>query len=123
MNRRELLRRAVLLGTASAAGLGGYTWGVEPHWHRIVRRDLPISKLPPGLTGARLVQLSDLHVGPEVDDGYLIDALRDVALLQGRSTFPDGRRLYINRGLGYNTRARFSVRPEITLFTLRASEA
>jgi predicted MPP superfamily phosphohydrolase len=31
----------------------------------------------------------------------------------------DGRRLYINRGLGYSKRVRFNVRPEITVFTLR----
>ena len=31
----------------------------------------------------------------------------------------DGRRLYINRGLGYLKRIRFNARPEITVFTLR----
>ncbi|MEO1365570.1 MAG: metallophosphoesterase [Acidobacteriota bacterium] len=31
-----------------------------------------------------------------------------------------GRSLYINRGLGYLKRVRFNVRPELTLFTLRA---
>jgi predicted MPP superfamily phosphohydrolase len=31
----------------------------------------------------------------------------------------DGRRLYINRGLGYLKRVRFNVRPEITVFTLQ----
>lgn len=31
----------------------------------------------------------------------------------------DGRRVYINRGLGFNRRIRFNVRPEITAFTLR----
>ena len=31
----------------------------------------------------------------------------------------DGRKLYINRGLGYIRRVRFNVRPEITVFTLR----
>ncbi len=30
-----------------------------------------------------------------------------------------GRTLYVNRGLGYITRVRFGVRPEITCFTLR----
>jgi predicted MPP superfamily phosphohydrolase len=30
-----------------------------------------------------------------------------------------GRRIYINRGLGYIERVRFNVRPEITVFTLR----
>ena len=34
----------------------------------------------------------------------------------------DGRRtLYINRGLGHLLQARFNVRPEITLFTLRSA--
>ena len=32
-----------------------------------------------------------------------------------------GRRLYINRGLGYLIKARFNVRPEITLFTLTSA--
>ncbi|MBX3442709.1 MAG: metallophosphoesterase [Planctomyces sp.] len=32
-----------------------------------------------------------------------------------------GRRLYINRGLGYLWKIRFCVRPEMTLFTLRAA--
>ena len=31
----------------------------------------------------------------------------------------DGRRLYINRGLGHLLQVRFNVRPEITAFTLR----
>lgn len=34
----------------------------------------------------------------------------------------DGRRLYINRGLGHLLRVRFNVRPEITIFTLRPQE-
>lgn len=34
----------------------------------------------------------------------------------------DGRRLYINRGLGYVRRDRFNCRPEITCFTMRRSD-
>jgi uncharacterized protein len=37
----------------------------------------------------------------------------------GEIDLGDGRRVYINRGLGYNLRVRFNVRPEITSFTLR----
>ena len=37
----------------------------------------------------------------------------------GEFDLGDGRRLYINRGLGYHRRVRFNVRPEITAFTLR----
>ena len=36
----------------------------------------------------------------------------------GEISLPDGRRVYINRGLGYLHRVRFNVRPEITVFTL-----
>lgn len=37
----------------------------------------------------------------------------------GEIDLGDGRRVYINCGLGYNRRIRFNVRPEITAFTLR----
>jgi predicted MPP superfamily phosphohydrolase len=37
----------------------------------------------------------------------------------GQFDLSNGRRLYINRGLGYNRRVRFNARPEITAFTLR----
>jgi hypothetical protein len=37
----------------------------------------------------------------------------------GEIVLSDGRRLYINRGLGHLRRVRFNVRPEITVFTLR----
>jgi predicted MPP superfamily phosphohydrolase len=36
----------------------------------------------------------------------------------GEIGLEDGRRLYINRGLGYLHHVRFNVRPEITVFTL-----
>ena len=38
-----------------------------------------------------------------------------------REGHPDGRWLYINRGLGYSRRVRFNVRPEITVFQLTAT--
>jgi len=34
----------------------------------------------------------------------------------------DGRKLYINRGLGYLHRVRFNARPEITVFTLKPAD-
>lgn len=37
----------------------------------------------------------------------------------GEVNLADGRRLYVNRGLGHLIRVRFNVRPEITRFTLR----
>ncbi|MBO0698489.1 MAG: metallophosphoesterase [Zavarzinella sp.] len=68
------------LGTA-LAGTGAYAYGIEPHLVTVVRRDLPIAGLPADLDGKRLVQISDLHVGPTGDD-YLIDCLGRVGKLR-----------------------------------------
>lgn len=61
MNRRRFL---TIAGAGAAAGLGLYTWRVEPHWLEIVRRPLPVRALPPRLAGRTLIQMSDVHVGP-----------------------------------------------------------
>jgi predicted MPP superfamily phosphohydrolase len=70
-----ITRRRFLKVSAAGAGLGVgvgiYTRCVEPHWLELVERRLFISHLPENLLGWRLVQLSDLHIGPRVDDGYL----------------------------------------------------
>src|SRR6478609_5665272 len=69
---RLLSRRAFLTTTVAAPVLAGlYTWRVEPTWLEITHRDLPIAHLPPALTGKTLVQLSDIHIGPQVDDDYI----------------------------------------------------
>src|SRR6185436_10010859 len=54
----------------------------EPHWLEIVSRPLPLRILPAGLEGRTLALLTDLHVGPQVDDDYIIDVLGRVAALQ-----------------------------------------
>jgi uncharacterized protein len=77
-----ITRRRFLKAAASAVGLGTaagvYTWRVEPHWLEVVERRLPIADLPNDLAGSRLVQLSDLHIGPRVDDAYLLRSFRRV---------------------------------------------
>jgi predicted MPP superfamily phosphohydrolase len=79
--RRYFLKTA---GVGLFAGIATYlyTWRIEPHWVDVVRRDLPIARLPSDLVGRTIVQLSDLHAGDEVDDDYLIGALRSVADFQ-----------------------------------------
>jgi len=57
-------------------GLGFYSWGIEPRWLEVTQRTLSITNLPADLIGASLVQLSDLHVGPRVDDDYVISTLK-----------------------------------------------
>ncbi len=83
----NLTRRQVLLrtgGAVIATGLTslGYAVGWEPEWLEVVRRDLPIRGLPTALEGKTLVQLSDLHIGPRVDDGYIAETFATVAALQ-----------------------------------------
>jgi predicted MPP superfamily phosphohydrolase len=120
VNRRDFLR----LGSAAALGAFGtvlYTFQVEPHWATVVERELPVAGLPPGLAGRRLVQISDLHVGPKVSDEYLVGCNR--LYTAGEISLDDGRRLYINSGLGHLLQVRFNVRPEITSFTLQPERA
>ena len=70
ISRRNFLRwgaGAVICGTGSALGYG---FGIEPHWVEVVNRNLPIRGLPASLAGSRLVQISDLHIGPQVAESY-----------------------------------------------------
>ena len=61
--------------------VGLYTWRVEPTWIEIVSRDLPIANLPQALIGKTLAQLSDTHIGPQVDDDYITRVFSQVNLL------------------------------------------
>ncbi len=82
VTRRRFLRRTLGAAAGIATGTFLYTWRVEPHWVEIVRRPLAIAGLPPELVGKRLVQLSDLHVGPVVDQDFLIRSVAGVAELK-----------------------------------------
>jgi predicted MPP superfamily phosphohydrolase len=81
LSRRRFLRLGASL-LAGAAGVGYYAWRVEPHWVEVVSRELPIANLPDALVGRTLVQLSDLHVGQEVDDDFLLDSFALVEPLE-----------------------------------------
>jgi uncharacterized protein len=79
--RRHFLR---VLGACAGvgAGVGFYTFEIEPGWLEIVRRPLPLRRLPPPLIGRTVAHLSDIHIGPMVSDDYVIDAFRRVAALK-----------------------------------------
>jgi predicted MPP superfamily phosphohydrolase len=73
-----LSRRRFLQGTAALAGTGLATatwarWG-EIHWVEFVDHPLPLADLPPALEGVTLMQLSDLHIGPQVSERFLRSA-------------------------------------------------
>jgi predicted MPP superfamily phosphohydrolase len=77
ISRRYALKTLAIAGTGAIA-LGLYTWRVEPHWLEITHPDLSIKGLPSDLEGRTLAQLSDLHIGPKVDDDYIIESFRRV---------------------------------------------
>lgn len=80
LGRRSFLSR-LFPAAALATGTGVYAWAVEPHWVDYVERELPIAGLPAALAGRRLVQLADLHVGPRVDDDYVLEVFDRVRAL------------------------------------------
>jgi predicted MPP superfamily phosphohydrolase len=79
LTRRQTIK--VLAAGAGALALGLYTWGIEPHWLEFTHSDLSVVGLPRELEGRTLAQISDLHVGPAVDDAYVIESLQRVGQL------------------------------------------
>lgn len=70
VSRRQFL--GMLGGLAlGMGGVGAYAWRIEPEWLEVVPLNLPIRGLPAALEGARLVQLTDIHVGRYVPYAYL----------------------------------------------------
>ncbi|MGB2667700.1 MAG: metallophosphoesterase [Candidatus Acidiferrum sp.] len=64
--------------TVSATAVGLYTWRVEPHWLEFTHSFLRFRGLPSEIEGCTLAQISDLHIGPQVDDEYIIESFRRV---------------------------------------------
>jgi uncharacterized protein len=75
LTRRHALRALAVAGSGTAL-VGLYTWRIEPHWLEFTHPVLTIAGLPRELEGRTLAQLSDLHVGPKVDDDYIIESFR-----------------------------------------------
>lgn len=73
--RRQIIRTLLAAG-AGAAFTGLYTWRVEPHWLEFTYPLLPVASLPAQLEGKTLAQITDTHIGPLVDDTYIIDSFR-----------------------------------------------
>jgi predicted MPP superfamily phosphohydrolase len=79
---RRAFVRAATAGVLGAVGAGLYAWRIEPRWVEVVRRDMPVVNLPADLEGETLVQVSDVHAGPAVDDDFLTDAFEIVNALR-----------------------------------------
>jgi predicted MPP superfamily phosphohydrolase len=81
LDRRRFFQLSAA-GLLGGAATGLYAWRIEPHWVEVVSRDLPVAGLPVALEGQTLVQLSDLHVGEQVDDNFLADSFGLVNALE-----------------------------------------
>lgn len=75
LTRRHALKGLCYAG-AAAACTGLYTWRIEPHWLEFTYPSLPIRGLPTELHGRTLAQITDTHIGPKVDDNYIIESFR-----------------------------------------------
>jgi len=62
LSRRRFLQLTGTLALAGAAGYG-YTRLIEPNWIEVVEQPLAIPGLPDHITGRRIAQLSDFHLG------------------------------------------------------------
>src|SRR5262249_31417079 len=82
ISRRAFLKTSLAATAGTALGLGVYACCVEPHWLQIVSRRLLVRNLPSSLAGFRLAQLSDIHVGPMVQDEYLLHTFDRVTKLR-----------------------------------------
>ncbi len=74
MSRRTFLRKvisgiALAEGTALLATL--YPLFLEPHWLDVNHVRIPIPGLPAGMNGLRVVQFSDVHLGPYMHAPFL----------------------------------------------------
>jgi predicted MPP superfamily phosphohydrolase len=78
MSTRRQVLQTLAVGGSAALLVGLYTWRIEPHWLEFTYPLLPIAGLPRELEGRTLAQISDIHVGPRVDDAYVVDSFRRV---------------------------------------------
>jgi predicted MPP superfamily phosphohydrolase len=81
ISRRRFIKVGIGAAVVTPPALLGYTLAIEPHWLEIVRRPLPIRGLPEALNGRTLAHLSDIHIGPQVGDEFVLDSFAKVKAL------------------------------------------
>lgn len=81
ISRRKFLKTGAGTAAGIAAGMGFYAWKVEPKWLEFTYWRLPIHNLPSHLVGKKFVQISDIHIGPYVDNDFLVHSFNQVKKL------------------------------------------
>jgi len=81
--RRRFLLRSIPLGVGwSSAGLAGLGFIQAVRGPRVQELFVPIPNLPKALQGLRIAHLSDLHVGPTIQRGYIDEVVRQTNALE-----------------------------------------
>jgi predicted MPP superfamily phosphohydrolase len=81
--RRPITRRRLLkAGLLSAAGLALYSGEIERHWIDIVQTGVALPNLPAAFEGARIVQLSDIHMDQYTEPSFMRRVVHQIDLLQ-----------------------------------------
>jgi len=70
--RRQAVARLLAGGAALVAGTLGL-WSLRAGLGRVMvkRVEVPLARLPPALSGTRIVQLTDVHVGPTIHRSFI----------------------------------------------------
>lgn len=76
MKRRKFIKKAFFSAIGVSIMSSLYAWQLEPFWLEFVQKNMPIKNLPKNLTGKKLIQISDIHVGNRFDYQYLIDSFK-----------------------------------------------
>jgi uncharacterized protein len=119
---------------------GCFVAGVDDYWSPMAKPEQALAKWKPGTPSLVLNHNPDCLDERERwhgYDGYVLAGhthggqcrspflapplipVKNKQYTSGEIALPDGRRVYISRGVGFNVQIRCNVRPEITLFTLQ----
>ena len=74
VSRRSFLKTAMF----GAGGLALYAGEFERHWLEVVHKEISIGGLPPAFEGARLAQLSDIHLDEFTEPFLLREAIDEI---------------------------------------------
>ena len=83
-------RRFLAAGAFGIASLGLYSGEIERHWAEVSHRDVHLPNLPPAFEGARIAQLSDIHMEEFTEPFYLRQVVNQVSRLKPDFVFLTG---------------------------------
>jgi predicted MPP superfamily phosphohydrolase len=92
--RRAILTGGARLAAVSAGSVAAYSFFVAPRRFQIVRQVRAIQGLRPEFDGLRLVQLTDIHHGPNLSLSYVRDVIAAANALQPDITLLTGDYVY-----------------------------